>query len=191
MSNVGIYMIKNLINNKIYIGLSKNLKDRLYRHKSKLKLNKHHNRHLQYAYNYYGSNSFSFSVIEKCSLDIIDQREKHYINFYKSNNRKFGYNITDGGENFTHTKESKALMVLNRAYKIEAESANPQIFLFISPNEVEYTVIGKFESFCKDHNLSYRTMRRNIDLGKIALFNKSNPTTERINSTGWEVRKKA
>ena len=43
----GIYIIRNLINNKVYVGKSKNVKQRKNAHFSALKLNKHNNQHLQ------------------------------------------------------------------------------------------------------------------------------------------------
>ena len=50
----GIYCIINKINNKIYIGQSKNLLKRRKEHKKGLKFGTHHNDHLQKAYNNYG-----------------------------------------------------------------------------------------------------------------------------------------
>jgi excinuclease UvrABC nuclease subunit len=43
----GIYCIKNIINDKMYIGSAVNLKTRRYEHFHFLTKNKHHNRHLQ------------------------------------------------------------------------------------------------------------------------------------------------
>jgi len=50
-----IYKITNLIDNKIYIGSTKNLRKRKIKHISKLNLNYHHNSFLQKDYNTYGS----------------------------------------------------------------------------------------------------------------------------------------
>lgn len=89
----GIYKILNIINNKIYIGSSKELYTRIKRHKYQLKNNIHGNFHLQNAWNKYGEKSFIFEIIKKCELDNLINLEEYYINKYKSNNRKFGYNI--------------------------------------------------------------------------------------------------
>ena len=43
----GIYMIRCKINNKIYIGRSKNIKDRWKQHKKELRNNKHCNKNIQ------------------------------------------------------------------------------------------------------------------------------------------------
>ena len=60
----GIYNIRNIINNNIYIGSASNLKNRWNVHKHKLSNNKHVNIHLQRAFNKYGSENFIFEVIE-------------------------------------------------------------------------------------------------------------------------------
>jgi len=59
----GVYRIKNLVNNKCYIGSSCNLYNRLYEHFRYLKLNKHSNPKLQFAYNKYGKDNFKYEII--------------------------------------------------------------------------------------------------------------------------------
>ena len=91
----GIYKIKNIINGKVYIGQTYNLKYRWSRHKSDLNNNRHHNKHLQNAWNKYGEDNFRFEIIEYCPLDKIDEREIYWINTF--NSIKDGYNLCDGG----------------------------------------------------------------------------------------------
>jgi group I intron endonuclease len=47
----GVYMLKNLNNGKVYIGSSRSLPERKYRHFYRLKNNTHHNPYLQNAFN--------------------------------------------------------------------------------------------------------------------------------------------
>ena len=63
---IGIYAIKNIINDKIYIGSSKNLHKRIDDYKYNLRHNKHRNQYLQNAWNKYGEKSFEFNIIEEC-----------------------------------------------------------------------------------------------------------------------------
>lgn len=82
----GIYSITNKINNKKYIGsTAKSFKIRFIQHKSKLNTGKHHCRHLQNAYNKYGSDNFIFKIEEIITdYSIIREVEKLYILKYNS-----------------------------------------------------------------------------------------------------------
>lgn len=93
----GIYKIENLVNGKIYIGQSKHIKQRWSEHKKELKTNRHTNKYLQRAWNKYGENNFAHIVLEECDEDLLDEREKYYIELYNSFNSDVGYNLTDGG----------------------------------------------------------------------------------------------
>jgi group I intron endonuclease len=93
-SNMGIYQIINIINNKKYIGSSVNLDKRKKDHFSYLKRGKHKNSHLQFAYNKYGEENFIFEIIEYVmNLDILLEREQYYIDSLKVCDDKFGYNL--------------------------------------------------------------------------------------------------
>lgn len=94
---IGIYMIENKINNKIYIGQSKNIEKRLKEHIKKLNRNIHENEHLNKSWLKYGEFSFNFKIIEECDIEGIDEREIHYINFYNTIDKKYGYNLKVGG----------------------------------------------------------------------------------------------
>jgi predicted GIY-YIG superfamily endonuclease len=60
-----IYAIKNIQNNKLYIGSTNNFVLRKDTHLYKLRHNDHHCSHLQNAWNKYGANSFEFIILEK------------------------------------------------------------------------------------------------------------------------------
>lgn len=93
-----IYKVTNQVNGKIYIGFttqgyqtrwSKHLKDvesgsSYIFHKSIRK---------------YGKECFTLEFIETCSsLTNMKEREIYWISQYQSNQREFGYNMTDGGD---------------------------------------------------------------------------------------------
>jgi group I intron endonuclease len=77
--NTGIYKIENIQNGKFYIGSAVNLEGRKRQHLSDLSLNKHSNRHLQFAWNKYGSENFKFDILETCEKDNLLAREQFYI----------------------------------------------------------------------------------------------------------------
>lgn len=91
MNKCGVYSITNIKTGKVYIGSSKNINERWWRHKYDLKLNKHSNRHLQRSYNKYGENAFRFQVIEYCEESERHSLEENYINAYKKHQEV--YNI--------------------------------------------------------------------------------------------------
>lgn len=76
----GIYQIRNLVNNKIYIGSSKTLARRFQIHINSLRKGKHENFHLQQAFNKYGENNFIFEIIEFCELPEQYKAEQYWIN---------------------------------------------------------------------------------------------------------------
>lgn len=89
----GIYSIFNTKTNKYYIGSSVNIKRRFNEHKKHLQYNNHINPHLQSTYNKYGLSSLIFNIIEECDESLLEERENYYINKYKSNDSRYGYNI--------------------------------------------------------------------------------------------------
>lgn len=80
----GIYLITNILNDKKYVGSSKNLTKRKYSHFSTLQKNKHPNLHMQNSYNKYGSSAFLFQIIEQVAdIDMLIEREQHWIDALK------------------------------------------------------------------------------------------------------------
>ncbi|QKE56471.1 endonuclease [Bacillus phage YungSlug] len=97
---IGIYLIRNIVDNKVYVGRSKNIDARIKSHKRNLRKGTHKNTHLQNAWNKFGVESFEFSIICECSLDELVAKEGEYIGSYNSMDRDFGYNLnkeTSGG----------------------------------------------------------------------------------------------
>lgn len=87
-----IYKITNLINNKIYIGITKR--------NPKIRFNEHFsnkNELLYKAKEKYGKDNFLLEIIESnVSEDMIDEKERYYIQLYKSLVPN-GYNLSQGG----------------------------------------------------------------------------------------------
>jgi len=103
-----IYMIKNTINNKIYIGqTTRNLSKRIWEYKSAYNRNIFYNQYLLNSFNKYGWDNFEFSIVDAAiNLDELNKKEIKYIQEYKSNQKEFGYNIEQGGNNAIPTTET-------------------------------------------------------------------------------------
>jgi group I intron endonuclease len=91
----GIYKITNIINNKCYIGQSRNIKQRITNHFNQLKRNTHNNKYLQRSYNKYGKDNFINEILCHCPITSLSSNESFYIKNFNSYIRKLGYNLTE------------------------------------------------------------------------------------------------
>jgi group I intron endonuclease len=89
----GIYVIRCLVNGKVYIGSAIDIRGRLSVHRSALNRNKHKNYRLQKAWNEYGSDQFVWEVLEYVyKMELLWVVEAEYIVRYKATERRFGFN---------------------------------------------------------------------------------------------------
>lgn len=72
----GVYSITCVPTGKVYIGSTKNFSSRWKAHRSLLASGKHHNRYLQRAWDKYGADTFTFSVLETCPKTALFEREQ-------------------------------------------------------------------------------------------------------------------
>lgn len=94
---IGIYIIKNIADGKVYIGQSVDVEYRICNHFSKLKWNRHDNEHMQRAYNKSPS-AFTWELLCECAEAELDEKEIQFIRDYKSADPKYGYNKSYGGQ---------------------------------------------------------------------------------------------
>lgn len=91
-----IYKITNIINNKIYIGQTNDLKRRWIRHR--LVAKNGDTRPLYNSIRKYGIENFKIESIESnLPLKKLDEREQYWIYILKSDDLNIGYNLTNGG----------------------------------------------------------------------------------------------
>lgn len=110
--NYTIYMHKNKSNNKVYIGQTSLSPEKRW-------LNGRGYKHCTTFYNAiqkYGWDNFEHIILRtNLTLSEANYWEEYYIKIYNSTNRKFGYNIRSGGENFSFNKDIKIKMSKNHA----------------------------------------------------------------------------
>lgn len=98
-----IYKITNLLNQHCYIGqTSRDYKTRWEEHKREAYEGSSlgYNFILHKAFRKYGIENFSFELLEECENNLLQDKEKYWISFYKSfsGDGYGGYNMTRGGE---------------------------------------------------------------------------------------------
>lgn len=104
---IGVYMIKNKVNGKYYVGSSIDVESRWKQHIKGLTENTHSNKHLQNAWNKYGEFNFEFSVLEETDLQNLRKRETYYLK--KLDCTKKGYNLIDDANFGLGVSASKAV----------------------------------------------------------------------------------
>lgn len=118
-----IYIIRNTINNKVYIGQTKvSLKLRFQNHLSAARNDKDYV--IGKAIRKYGEENFYIELLEECTIEELNEREKYWISYFNATNNKFGYNMSIGGNVIRTTKELNKDLVISMfnsgipAYKI-------------------------------------------------------------------------
>lgn len=114
MSEFYVYMHVNRANGKKYIGItSVNPLDRWQNGKGY-----HRNKHFNDAIIRYGWDNFDHLILHTgLSKDEACEIEQSLIRKLKTQDKRYGYNLTSGGEYFQHSDDTKKLMSINRTGK--------------------------------------------------------------------------
>jgi hypothetical protein len=125
----GIYVIKNIANNKVYVGSAVNIDKRWQIHKYDLAKGKHHSCLLQRAWDKYGEENFKFEIIEEVkNPEHLLSYEQVYLDYYKSYENDRGYNIckvSGSPYGIKHTEETKRKM--SEAKRKQSEETKKKI----------------------------------------------------------------
>lgn len=106
-----IYIIKNIVNDKVYVGQTKvSLKLRFQNHLSAVRNGKDYI--IGKAIRKYGEDKFYIELLEECTVEELNEREKYWIAFFNSTDNRSGYNISTGGNVIRTTKELDKDMVI-------------------------------------------------------------------------------
>lgn len=92
----GIYVIRNSINDKVYVGSAMQFRKRFNVHTSNLRKNIHHSPLLQNFVDKYGIDKLSFNIMLVCDYDkeVIYRHEQNFIDLLEACNREKGFNIS-------------------------------------------------------------------------------------------------
>lgn len=170
----GIYLIQR--EDHIYIGQAQNIKYRIRKHFEMLRANKHRNKHLQYAFNHYGEQSFSVLVLNECSISELDRYEQEWLDLLREYPSDNVYNQcfeprTTRGYKFTSVQkqeQSARLKGIKKPVNFGSKVAElnkikwssgvmkpkpRKEFMIVDPSGVIHQVKG-LAQFCEYHNLS-------------------------------------
>lgn len=93
-----IYVIINLVNNKKYIGQSINPERRFKEHY------KRNQTSIDKAMHEYGLSNFKLEILEKTTLEFINEREQYWIDKFNTTDPEYGYNVQKGGTSLARFK---------------------------------------------------------------------------------------
>lgn len=123
-----IYKITNLINHKIYIGLTTtSLSRRWSAHIRDMKNNDE--RHLYSSMRKYGIENFKIESIDETAKNLVElgKLERQYISQFNSRNPNIGYNLTAGGERNQWDSNPRATLTMEEVIQIREIYANCEL----------------------------------------------------------------
>lgn len=150
-----IYKITNLINNKCYIGKTLNtIQERWREHCSDYKKRDEEKRPLYSAMNKYGIENFKIEEIEQCNEDIVNDREKYWIEYYGS--FKKGYNATLGGDGKAYLDRKLLIKTYNEIQNLKKSA------------KILNIDAGHLSKILKENNIEVRSSKevQNEEYGK-------------------------
>jgi len=121
----GIYRIRNILDDKRYIGGSVDIQQRWAAHLCTLRCGQHHNGHIQKAFDKYGEGAFVFEVLEYVAPEMLIEREQYYFDLLKPE-----YNIapTAGSQpGVPRTEETKQRISAARMGQHPSEEARKKM----------------------------------------------------------------
>lgn len=121
----GIYVIENIVNNKKYVGKSKNVYKRIHQHVSDiliLERNYNENPHLLNSVNHYGLDNFKYYIVEEIVQDEnleenLKIRELYWMKKLNTLDREFGYNLRYDSEGKCFCSQETKDKISKRAKK--------------------------------------------------------------------------
>lgn len=179
----GVYLITCTANGRIYVGSSVNIPKRWRDHKSRLNKGTHSNLHLQRAWDKHGQEAFTFTVLERCTRDVLLEREQHFLDTLRPFEEQ-GFNIAIDAKLPTLGRpvspETRAkISAANKGHKMPPDvkaklsayvgrpkspehrakigAGNSKQFVVIAPDGTRTRIVN-LSKFCQENNLDRTCM---------------------------------
>lgn len=171
---IGVYLIRNKVNGKSYVGSALNIKSRWNTHISRLNGGKKElcNPYLLNSWNKYGHDNFEFSVIEECTQELLHDKELYWmrqLNTLWPN----GFNLREAGNHGRLSEDTKKKIGLANSLKVRTTEAKDKIrkanlgtksnSVKLNESKVRQIYIRlnlgeKYQNLAKEFNVSYQTI---------------------------------
>lgn len=180
-----IYKITNKENSKIYIGLTiQGTRTRYLHHLYEARSGS--NFPIHRAIRKYGEHNFEVEVIKSIEAsEELKELEKFYIKELKANNRKFGYNLTEGGDgtlgkkHSEKTKEKIRQKAIGRIYSEETRQRQRDAASKVK-NEDWYKENKRKAALIGNAKRSRKLEVLNIKTNEIIIFNSIKECSEKL-----------
>lgn len=118
---ISIYLLRNIINNKIYIGQTANSLETRFQYGNGYRCSTK----MHTAIKEYGKENFQYEILDTAiTQSEADKLETYYIKLYDSTNNDIGYNLLSGaGSHGKHSEGSKKQMSLSKVGKTHSEES--------------------------------------------------------------------
>lgn len=126
-----VYKIINLVNNKIYIGITEKTVEERFREHLGFARRGDKDYPLYKAIRKYGEESFLIESIDETAStrDELRKLEIYYISLYQSNDCKKGYNQTPGGETNGGEDNPRSRLTEKEVYEIREKYSERKLFI--------------------------------------------------------------
>lgn len=186
-TTIGVYLITNTITGAVYVGsTSTSIKRRWKEHRLTLRKGVHPNPHLQYAWDAYGEESFTFTLVEAVTepSEVI-AREQEWLDQYFPLGPRQCYNMKPTADSMygfkqrpetiarrvakmlgrKNTEETRQRMSEARKGLVYSEEHLKIYSGFSAPDGTEYRNIIGLQRFCDAHGLDCSNMYK-LAVGK-------------------------
>lgn len=167
-----IYIIRNTVNSKVYIGQTRTSVEQRWRE---------HLRHAQYgdqvinrAMKKYGVNKFYIETLEICDIKVLDEREIYYIDLFDSTDKSKGYNVSIGGNTPRFKRRTLSIsdlvdLYVNKKFTLEEIAKKYRVSRYIINTELTnagVTIRDRHESKSMFNRISKDVLEKYLREGK-------------------------